>query len=60
MSCVFILARCSPFDAVIIDPEWGGMGDRDDIECEGGWILGVDCMITPVPRKKIYVISCVD
>ena len=61
MSCVLILARCSPLEAVIIDPECGGMGERDDMVCEGGWILGVFCIMTPVPvgknDKKIMIES---
>ena len=52
MSCVLILARCSPLEAVIIDPECGGMGERDDMVCDGGWILGVFCIMTPVPIGK--------
>ena len=55
MSWVFTLDRCSPFDAVIMDPEWGGMGDKDDMVCDGGWILGAFCMITPGPRAFIIV-----
>ena len=46
---MLILAKCSPFDAVKMDPEWGGIGEREDIEWDGGWMLGVGCIMTPAP-----------
>ena len=54
---------CSALEAVIIEPDCGGIGDIDAIEWEGGCILGVGCTTTLVPISKgvfckIKIIHC--